>query len=215
MPLAERVTVARRFQRAIRIDTDVDDPLALEGFVCTQSSASVLQTMAQHLSEAGHSAFHLDRTLRQWEVQPSGGAFRPGRPGPRCKRRGSVNRRRRDSHQSLGGHASQERWLAHPSDSGPPRPPRAAGGGGHTSQKLGRPRRNTWSESKPWTPSSGSHRGTRTPPAASWCSSTKWGKSLRPQHVTAPTSTSFQQLAEMASRSDGRTGCSGRSPPGL
>ena len=57
MPLAERVTVARRFQRAIRIDTDVDDPFALEGFVCTQSSASVLQTMAQHLTEAGHSAF--------------------------------------------------------------------------------------------------------------------------------------------------------------
>ena len=57
MPLADRVTVARRFQRAIRIDTDVDDPFALEGFVCTQSSASVLQTMAQHLSEAGHSAF--------------------------------------------------------------------------------------------------------------------------------------------------------------
>ena len=41
MPLAERVTVSRRFQRAIRIDTDVDDPLALEGFVGTQSSASV------------------------------------------------------------------------------------------------------------------------------------------------------------------------------
>ena len=57
MPLAECVTVSRRFQRAIRIDTDVGDPFALEGFVCTQSSASVLQAMAQHLSEAGHGAF--------------------------------------------------------------------------------------------------------------------------------------------------------------
>ena len=57
MPLAEQVTVSRRFQRAIRIDTDLDDPLALEGFVCPQSSAMVLDTMAQHLSESGQAAF--------------------------------------------------------------------------------------------------------------------------------------------------------------
>ena len=57
MPLADRVTVSRRFQRAIRIDTDLDDPSALEGFVCPQSSAAVLQTMAQHVSEAGQGAF--------------------------------------------------------------------------------------------------------------------------------------------------------------
>ena len=57
MPLAERVTVTRRFQRAIRIDTDLEDPLALDGFVFTRSAASVLQSMAQHLIEAGHGAF--------------------------------------------------------------------------------------------------------------------------------------------------------------
>ena len=57
MPLAERVSVSRRFQRAIRIDTDLDDPFALEGFVCPQSSAMVLETMAQHLSESGQAAF--------------------------------------------------------------------------------------------------------------------------------------------------------------
>ena len=57
MPLAERVTVSRRFQRAIRIDSDLDDPLALEGFICTQASASVLQTMARHMVEAGHGGF--------------------------------------------------------------------------------------------------------------------------------------------------------------
>ena len=57
MPLAERVTVSRRFQRAIRIDTDLDDPAALEGFVCPQSSAMVLQAMAQHLAESGQGAF--------------------------------------------------------------------------------------------------------------------------------------------------------------
>ena len=57
MPLAERVSVSRRFQRAIRIDTDLDDPFALEGFVCPRSSAIVLETMAQHLSETGQAAF--------------------------------------------------------------------------------------------------------------------------------------------------------------
>ena len=57
MPLADKVTVSRRFQRAIRIDTDLDDPSALEGFVCPQSSAMVLETMAQQLSESGHGAF--------------------------------------------------------------------------------------------------------------------------------------------------------------
>ena len=57
MPLAERVTVSRRFQRAIRIDTDLDDPSALEGFVCPQSSAVVLEAMAQHLADSGQGAF--------------------------------------------------------------------------------------------------------------------------------------------------------------
>ena len=57
MPLAERVTVSRRFQRAVRIDTDLDDPNALEGYICPQSSAVVLETMAGHLSESGQAAF--------------------------------------------------------------------------------------------------------------------------------------------------------------
>ena len=57
MPLADRVTVSRRFQRSIRIDADLDDPFALEGFVCPHSSAMVLKTMAQHLSESGQGAF--------------------------------------------------------------------------------------------------------------------------------------------------------------
>ena len=57
MLLAERVTVSRRFQRAIRIDTDLGDPLALEGFVCPQSSAVVLETMARHVAETGQGAF--------------------------------------------------------------------------------------------------------------------------------------------------------------
>ena len=57
MRLADRVTVSRRFQRAIRIDTDLEDPGALKGFVCPQSSAALLESMARHLSESGQGAF--------------------------------------------------------------------------------------------------------------------------------------------------------------
>ena len=57
MPLADRVVVSRRFQRSVRIDTDLDHPLALDGFVCPESSAVVLQSMARHLAESGHGAF--------------------------------------------------------------------------------------------------------------------------------------------------------------
>ena len=57
MTFAERVHVARRYQRAIRIDSDFGDPAALEGFVCPQSSADVLESMARHALETGQGAF--------------------------------------------------------------------------------------------------------------------------------------------------------------
>ena len=55
--LADRVHVGRRFRRSIRIDTDLSDPTALEGFVCPPSSAAVLQTMAKHVVESEQTAF--------------------------------------------------------------------------------------------------------------------------------------------------------------
>ena len=57
MPLNDNVRVARRFLRSIRIDTDLGDPRALDGFVCPQSSADVLLTMARHAAETGQGAF--------------------------------------------------------------------------------------------------------------------------------------------------------------
>ena len=57
MALADRIHVARRYQRAIRIDTDVGNPAALEGFVCPASSAEVLETMARYVAEGGQGAF--------------------------------------------------------------------------------------------------------------------------------------------------------------
>ena len=57
MPLSDHVRVRRRFQRSIRIDTDLIDPDALDGFICPRSSAVVLETMAQHIIENGQAAF--------------------------------------------------------------------------------------------------------------------------------------------------------------
>jgi hypothetical protein len=55
--LVEHIRIARRFQRSIRIDTDLGDVRAVEGFVCPESSAQVLQTMARHVIETGQGAF--------------------------------------------------------------------------------------------------------------------------------------------------------------
>ena len=57
MSMADRVHVAPRFQRAVRIDADVDDPRALEGFVCPQSAVQTLLTMGRHVRETRHCAF--------------------------------------------------------------------------------------------------------------------------------------------------------------
>src|SRR5690606_32226154 len=57
MSLAQRVTVARRFQRSVRIDTDIASGSALEGFICPKSSAEVLLNVARHLTETSQGAF--------------------------------------------------------------------------------------------------------------------------------------------------------------
>ena len=57
MGLENQVRILRRYQRAIRINTDLHDPAALEGYVCPRSSAAALETMARHLQEAGQAAF--------------------------------------------------------------------------------------------------------------------------------------------------------------
>ena len=57
MALIDRVRVVRRYQRAIRINSDLNAPAALEGFVCPRSSADALETMARHLADGGQGAF--------------------------------------------------------------------------------------------------------------------------------------------------------------
>ena len=55
--LSTRVRVNRRFQRSIRVDTDIDEPSALEGFICPASTAQALISMARQVAETGHGAF--------------------------------------------------------------------------------------------------------------------------------------------------------------
>ena len=71
MPLADRVSVSRRFRRAIRIDTDLGDPAALDGFVCPRSFAVLLDNMARHISESGQGAFTWTGPLWKRQVQLS------------------------------------------------------------------------------------------------------------------------------------------------
>lgn len=57
MVLRNRVHIARRFLRSIRIDSDFGDVASLEGFVCPQSFANVLLTMARHVSVTRQGAY--------------------------------------------------------------------------------------------------------------------------------------------------------------
>jgi hypothetical protein len=57
MGLTDRVHIARRFQRSIRIDTDLGDAAAVEGFICPRSSADVLLNMSRHIVEGQQGAF--------------------------------------------------------------------------------------------------------------------------------------------------------------
>lgn len=57
MALSDHVHIARRFQRSIRIDSDLGGFEALDGFICTSSSAEVLLSMANHIKENKQGAF--------------------------------------------------------------------------------------------------------------------------------------------------------------
>jgi len=56
-PAGHRVRIARRFLRSIRLDSDLGATASLEGFVCPRSFSDVLLTMARHVSETGQGAY--------------------------------------------------------------------------------------------------------------------------------------------------------------
>lgn len=51
------IRIARRFLRSIRIGSDIGVAAALEGFVCTKSTADTLKVFARHVSERKQGAF--------------------------------------------------------------------------------------------------------------------------------------------------------------
>lgn len=57
MGLSDKVSIARRFQRSIKIDTDINSAEALDGFICPKSSAEVLEQLARHIKEVKQGAF--------------------------------------------------------------------------------------------------------------------------------------------------------------
>jgi hypothetical protein len=57
MTLADRVSVARRFQRSIRLDADLARSDALQGFVCQRSAAEGLIGMAGQIAKTAQRAF--------------------------------------------------------------------------------------------------------------------------------------------------------------
>ena len=57
MMLSDVVSVARRFQRSVRVDTDLGATGALQGFVCHGSSKIALETMAKLMVETEQRAF--------------------------------------------------------------------------------------------------------------------------------------------------------------
>lgn len=57
MALSDHVRITRRFLRSIRIDSDFGNSSSIEGFVCPQSSADVLLTMTRHVSETRQGAY--------------------------------------------------------------------------------------------------------------------------------------------------------------
>ena len=57
MSLLKHVHIAQRFKRSINIDSDFGTDESLEGFICPNSSLSVLSAMSDHVANTGQCAF--------------------------------------------------------------------------------------------------------------------------------------------------------------
>ena len=55
--LADVVHVARRFRKSVRVDSDLSEASALEGYVCPPSGVHILRHMAAQVAETGQGAF--------------------------------------------------------------------------------------------------------------------------------------------------------------
>jgi len=55
--LSEIVNISRQFQRSIKIDSDIENHSALEGYICQNTAVSVLENMAKHIDGSNQRAF--------------------------------------------------------------------------------------------------------------------------------------------------------------
>jgi hypothetical protein len=91
MTLGDHVEIARRFQRSIRLDTDLVRVDALQGFVCQRRRASGYGEPNRTHRSAG---IHVDRSLRLRQVEFSGKLGRLARPQT-CDTNRSIDGARR------------------------------------------------------------------------------------------------------------------------
>ena len=57
MTSTEKIRLRSRYQRAIRIDHDFNDPQAIDGYFCSHSAASILSSMVDHITTNSQCAF--------------------------------------------------------------------------------------------------------------------------------------------------------------
>jgi len=55
--LSSKVKVGRRFQKAVRVDSDLGDVLGLEGYVCPPSATQTLRRMSAQVADTAQGAF--------------------------------------------------------------------------------------------------------------------------------------------------------------
>lgn len=55
--LADTVRIGRRFQKSVRVDSDLTDAHALDGYVCPASATQILTHMTAQIAETGQGAF--------------------------------------------------------------------------------------------------------------------------------------------------------------
>ena len=203
--LSERVHVNRRFRRSIRIDTDLSDPAALDGFICPESSASVLRTMALHIKETGQAAF-------TWT-----GPYGVGKSSLVVALSAVLNAQaevRAKASRILGSATTQDIWEAMPPKDKGWRVLPVVGRRDHPAQVVGeaieRARLVRRRRTEPWTDESAldalaaaSMRQARTR-GGLMLFIDEMGKFLEGAAYYGTDIYFFQQLAEIASRSDGR-----------
>ncbi|MET4386674.1 hypothetical protein ABIB73_002419 [Bradyrhizobium sp. F1.4.3] len=204
MTLLDRVRVAPRFQRAIRIDTDVDDPRALEGFLCPQSAVETLLTMARHVAETGHSAF-------TW-TGPYGSGKSSLVVALNAVLGGDAKRRARAA-EIVGKKSSEQLWKSMPPQSkgwrmlpivGRRGPPVEAVGEGLAAAGLCRRPRGEWTEAKVLETLSQAAKEQPRTHGGLILVLDEMGKFLEGAVGENTDIFFFQQVAELATRSSGR-----------